>query len=181
MIVAVAAGPYFLRREFPEVTLNLPLYVVIGWGLAGAIPIGAGLLLKKRMGLLSACIAGSCLALLILAAGILPWVNEHKSPRYICGLYNVLKEDDSQLAMVGSVREEYVFYAHTRIRGIRPEELQKFFSMPARMFCLARKRDVQPLLDDPPFPLHVVTERRVSSRLMVLLCNQPWLLDEDKP
>ena len=172
--VAVAVfGPGYMQRKFPEMGFPLDWRFALVCVAAGAAAVIAGRVGKRTWHYLAAGAGTSTVVFLLAALVIMPWIDTAKSPRHICGLYSSLKAGGSRLAMMGHVHEEYVFYANTFIQSLEgPKDLRRFFDTPGRMFCLASKKDWAKALEQPGFPIHVISEERVSSRVMWLLCNQ---------
>jgi len=123
-------------------------------------------------------LAGSALLACVLAVTamfVLPWVDQSKSPRHICGIYQGLRTDDSSLGMLGAnkAREEFVFYSHTQIELVRTAaELDAFLDSPHRRFCFASRKEFDKISGALTSTFYVAAEQRVSSHVMLLLCNQ---------
>jgi len=172
-VVAFVAAPAYLARAFPTVAPHFNRALLLPGALVGLAAMGVGLLAKTRSRLLAGGVAVCAAGLTFLAAVVLPYVNEYKSPRDICSLYNQLKRPGSMIAMYGRPREEYVFYTSPPLRSIRsPEELRDYFATPRRVFCLMKEPDYRAISEGFNFPLHIIRRERVSSRIMLLASNQ---------
>ena len=173
---AVVIGPGYFRREFPDAVNGFDHALVAAWFGMVAVLVVLTLLARHKDTVIAASAAASVFTLTFVAAGVLPWVDTYKSPRGICSLIVQLKEPASRIAMWGRPREEYIFYTRTRLGSVRtPEELRRFFDTDTRMFCLIQEREYN-TLGELPLRVFVVTKQRVSSRVMLLLCNQEILL-----
>lgn len=175
ILLTVAMAPAYLNHRYPDV--DVPFY--LDWDIAllltggGVIAISAGFFGKKHKHIIGAIIVSTLIVFMVMITNILPWMNEYKSPRDICNAYIHIKDTDSEIAMLGGARPEYVFYTKSLIKTIQTrEELKEFFNSSRKMFCFARERDCERVLKNPDFPIHVVVKERVSSRIMLLLYNQ---------
>ena len=175
LAAAAALAPAYLRKEYPEIAIEFDwrvMAVMAIWAAAGGIAAAAAFSRKRWAGI-AACAAASVATFALLIGSVLPWVDQHKSPRNICDAYNSAKAPDSEIAMLGRAREEYVFYVNGRITPLKNAlELKRFFDTGKQMYCFVREKDYKSVLDTPDLDAYVVVRERVSSRVMLLLCNR---------
>ncbi|MFQ5685868.1 MAG: ArnT family glycosyltransferase [Candidatus Scalindua sp.] len=183
--VMLASFGVILMSAFVVAAINLkqshpgkPLYsldvgsVAIFVG-AGAFAVAVAIFGRKLKYIVVATIGVSLIALTVIIVSVLPLINEYKSPLKICNIYNHNKDTNSEIAMLRGTRAEYVFYTKSIIKPVESEEeLKEFFNSSRKMFCFVRERDYKRGLANPDFPLYVKARMRVSSRIMMLLCNQ---------
>ena len=178
VLLLIAAGslvvaPGYIAREYPGAPLDFSRALIVLWAVAAIAAIAGALLGRKAWHLIGAYSAAASVAFAIVIAALLPWVNKAKSPRGICGVYNSARASDSELGMFARVREEYVFYARSLIRSITStEDLKQMFASDKRMFCFVELKHYDAYVADCDFPAYVLAKQRVSSRIMLLLCNQ---------
>jgi len=175
ILLTVAFAPAYLNHRFPDVDVPFCL----GWGVAllltgaGVVAVSSAFFGKKHKHIIGALIISTLIVLTVMITNIAVWMNEYKSPREICNVYNYNKDPDSEIAMFAGARPEYVFYTKSIMKTVRnKEELRDFFNTGRKMFCFVRERYYKGVLDKPDFPIYIVAKERVSSRIMMLLCNQ---------
>jgi len=174
--VGMAVGPPVLHKQLPEVAWPLFLSVLLGAGICAGVCL-AVLAARARSGERIGAIGSALLAGVLAATAlfVLPWIDESKTPRHLCETYQSLRTDDSRLGMLGAnkAREEFVFYSHTQIELVRSAaELDAFFISPARRFCFASREEFDKISGALKSTFYITAEHRVSSQVMLLLCNQ---------
>lgn len=174
LMSAFVVAAFNLKQLHPEVLLYYLGFgttaIVVG---AGAVAVAVAIFGINRKHIIVTTVGVSFIALTTIIVSVLPLINEYKSPRDICNIYNHNKDTDSEIAMVGDARAEYVFYTKSIIKSLPSEEdLKEFFNSSRKMFCFVRERDYKRDLANSDFPLYVIARERVSSRIMMLLCNQ---------
>lgn len=172
-LVVATIVPVYLSREYQDVTFHYSWKTIISMAIASIVAILPGILVKKRVYIIGMFVVSALIFYTIISTSFLPQMNEYKSARSICGVYNHTKNPDSEIAMFGSAREEYIFYTHSIIRTLKDKKnLKDFFNSSKKMFCFVKVHDYKRTLSNPDFPLYVLARKRVSSHIMMLLCNQ---------
>ena len=147
--------------------------IIISIAIASIVAILSGILVKKRVYIIGMFVVSILIYYTITSTSFLPQINEYKSARNICSVYNHTKDPDSEIAMFGSVRAEYIFYTNSIIKPVQNmKSLRNYFNSSKKRFCFAKLKDYKRFLANSDFPMYVVERERVSSHVMMLLCNQ---------
>lgn len=178
-LVVTAIVPVYLSREYQDVTFHYSWKTIIPIAIAYILAILSGILAKKRVYVIGMFVVSMLICYTIISTSFLPQMNEHKSARNICSVYNHTKDPDSEVAMFGSARAEYIFYTNSIIKPVQNvKSLKNFFNSSKKMFCFVKVRDYKRTLSNPGFPVYVLARERVSSHIMMLWCNQNILRNE---
>ena len=171
---ALTVLPGCLAKACPDLPTGVARTLLPLCAPAGAVAIAAAFFSRRRTHVIAACASASVVLFAVLIIGVLPWVNTWKSPQAICSVFASCREADSELGMYGRARTEYVFYAQCHIHPIAGvAELRRFFDTDRRMFCFIAEKHFGVTRAEADFPMHVLARRFVSSRTMLLVCNQP--------
>ncbi|MFQ5714367.1 MAG: ArnT family glycosyltransferase [Candidatus Scalinduaceae bacterium] len=165
--------PVYLKRRFPDMIYHYTWNVEAPIFIAGIIAITAAIFGKKLRLVVGVLIGTSLIILAVIITSILPRMNEFKSPRNICNVYKKARDSNSEIAMFGGARTEYVFYTKSLIKVVQNrDDLKRFFDSPKRMFCFIKAKDYDRILNKSEFPIYVISKEQVNSRIMLLLVNQ---------
>lgn len=168
-------APIYLKQRYPDVMLyRFGYYDAVILAGAGAIALSVAAYFGKNLKhIVAANIVVSLIVFTTAIVSVFPKINEYKSPQNICNIYNSVKDPDSEIAMLGGARTEYVFYTKSFIKTVQNrEDLKEFFNSSRKMFCFVKAKYYKGILSKPDFPIYVVAKERVSSNVMMLLCNQ---------
>lgn len=180
VLVIAAIAPVYLKHRFPDLTHYYSWNTTVPMVMAGIAAVAVAIFGRKREHVIGVLVGTILVVFTITAVSILPRMNEYKSARSICDVYNSVKTSDSEIAMLSSVREEYIFYTKSVIKTVyNIGDLKQFFDSENRMFCLSTEKNFKRYLNKRDFPVYIVAKKRVSSRIIMLLCNQDVVLEED--
>lgn len=173
LLVVVAITPIILTRKFQDATFHYSWEIIIPVAIASIVAMLPAVFFRKHEYIIGTLVVSIMIFYTTLSITICPLIDRYKSARGICSVYTNLRDPDSEVAMFGNVREEYIFYTHSMITLVENrEDIKKFFESSKKMFCFIKVQDYQRILSQPDFPVYVLVRTRVSSRKMMLLCNQ---------